>query len=227
MTAAWARTEPFFRRYAWFLLGFVVVCFGGKAIFDTADLPPLTPLHHVHALTMGAWFVLFAIQPMLLERGKVSLHRLLGRLSPLLVLCFLASALSMTTLNWVRMGEPLIPTANGINLLLFLSFYVAALAWRRHPAAHQRLMLFATISIIGPAAGRLPEIFDASPFLAAPIVLALQVTPLVHDFVVYRRAHPASWIGFAVMCAAIPLIVGLSSSQGWAEVLDGLLGPRA
>jgi len=173
MSADWARAEPFSRRYAWFLLVFVIVCFAGKAIFDTADLPPLTSLHHIHALSMGAWFVLFALQPTLIARGQVGLHRSLGVVSPLVVLAFLVTALMMTTLNWARMGVPLIPTANGINLVLFLGLYGAAIAWRRKSAVHKRLMLYATLSIIGPAAGRIPEIFDASPFLAAPIVLVL------------------------------------------------------
>ncbi|GAB2655299.1 hypothetical protein [Arenimonas aestuarii] len=219
-------SEPFFRRYALFLLGFVVLSFLGKAVLDTADLPPLTPLHHVHALTMGAWFVLFAIQPVLAGRGKLGLHRTLGTLSPLLVLVFLATAVAMSRLNWARVGDPLVPTANGINLLMFITLYVAAVAWRRHALAHKRLMLYATLSLMGPAAGRIPEILDVSVFLAAPIVLALQVAPVVHDRLVHGRVHPATWVGFGLVLAAIPLILGLSGSAGWAGVLEALLGTR-
>lgn len=218
------RREPFFLYFAWFLLLMVIVCFGGKAVFDTDDLPPLTYLHHLHAVAMLSWFVLFAVQPTLIQLGKTGLHRLLGKLSPLVVIVFMTFSLMISRLNWERVGEPLIVTANGVNVILFTGFYVAAIAWRRHAAAHKRLMVYATIMLMGPAAGRLPEIFDASPFLAAPLVLALQLAPLVHDLVVRRRAHPATWAGSALSILTIPIIIGLSGSPAWAAMLENILG---
>jgi hypothetical protein len=82
MNQADARQEPFFFYFAWVILLTVIVCFGAKAIFDAEDLPPITPLHHVHAVSMMAWFALFAVQPTLIHYGNHRAHRLLGRLSP-------------------------------------------------------------------------------------------------------------------------------------------------
>jgi len=48
----------------------------------------------------------------------------------------------------------------------------------------------------------------------------------VHDFVVHRRVHPATWIGFGIVLLAIPLIIGLSGSAEWAVFLERMLGPR-
>lgn len=124
------RREPFFLLFAWFILLFVVASFGAKAVFDTADLPPLTYLHHLHAVSMLGWFGLFALQPTLVHLGRTGTHRLLGRLSPLVVLVFFAFALPIARLNWARMGDPLIITANGVNMLLFLGLYLAAIRWR-------------------------------------------------------------------------------------------------
>ena len=59
--------EPFFRYFAWIILLTVIVCFGAKAVFDSDDLPPITPLHHLHAATMLAWFILFALLTYLVE----------------------------------------------------------------------------------------------------------------------------------------------------------------
>lgn len=218
--------EPFFRYFAWVILLTVIACFGAKAIFDSEDLPPITTLHHVHAVSMLSWFVLFAVQPTLIHLGKVRVHRLLGALSPLIVLAFFSFAISISLLNWGRMGAVLIVTANGINLAIFLGLYLAAITLRRHAAAHKRLMLYASLSMMGPAFGRIPEIFDQSPFLAVPFVFAYQLAPPVHDFVKYRRVHPATWIGFGLLLAAIPAIVGLSGSESWAAVLESVLGPR-
>ncbi|MEM9301967.1 MAG: hypothetical protein AAGE01_07640 [Pseudomonadota bacterium] len=146
-------------------------------------------------------------------------------MSPILVVTFFGFAIPISLLNWARVGEPLIVTANGMNFTLFLGFYLAAIAWRRSEATHKRLMLYATLSIMGPAAGRIPELFDASPFVAAPIIFVLNLTPVVHDFVVHRRVHPASWIGFGLMILTIPIVVTLSGSEASAALLSSVLGP--
>jgi len=212
--------------FAWFLLAFVVISFGSKALFDSKDLPPLTWLHHCHAVAMLSWFALFALQPTLIERRKIALHRLLGRLSPLVVVAFIGFALPIAQLNWERSGDPLIVTANGVNLVFFIALYSAALVWRGNAAAHKRLMVYATLMLIGPAAGRIPELFDRSPMLTVPIVLSLQLTPLVHDLIVHRRVHPATWFGMAMVLVAIVVILGVSGSEAWIALLERFMGPR-
>lgn len=218
--------EPFFRRYALFLLLFVIASFGAKAVFDSEDLPPLTWLHHVHAVSMLAWFGLFALQPMMIRNRRLDTHRLLGALSPLVVMLFIAVAIPITTLNWARIGDPLIVMANTVNLSFFLLLYAAAIHQRRNPAAHKRLMLYASLMLMGPAAGRIPELFDAAPMMAAPIVLGLQFAPLLHDLAVHRRVHPATGFGIALVVAATVLIIGFSGSAAWIGTLEAVIGPR-
>lgn len=225
MTAATQKRERFFANFAWIILLTVVLAFGAKAVFDTDDLPPILWLHHAHAVTMLAWFVLFAVQATLVQRGSYRTHRWLGRLSPIVVLAFFGFALPISLLNWQRMGFALIPTANGVNLILFVGLYLSAIFWRRHTAVHKRLMLYATLSIMGPAFGRIPEIFDMTPVAAVPLILGYQLAPVIHDRLVHGRVHPASWVGFALVLAAVPLILGLSGSPAWAELLHQLLGP--
>jgi hypothetical protein len=225
LSAEPASSEPFFTTFAWFLLLFVFASFGAKAIFDTDDLPPLTMLHHAHALAMLAWFALFALQPTLVRRGRVQAHRALGRLSPLVVLAFIGFALPIAQLNWVRIGDPLIVTANSVNLSLFLGLYIAAIVRRRDPASHKRLMVYATLMLMGPAAGRIPELFDQTPMLAVPIIFTLQLAPLAHDLLAHRRVHPATWVGFTLVLVAIALILGLSGSAAWVQLIETVLGP--
>lgn len=218
--------EPFFPRFAWLILFTVIACFGAKAIFDSDGLPPITPMHHLHAVSMLGWFVLFAIQPTLIERGHFRAHRLLGRLSPLLVLVFMGLAVQISILNWQRMGFALIPTANGVNLVLFGILYLAAIGWRRNTAAHKRLMLYASLAMMGPAFGRIPEIFDWSPMLTILPLLAYQLAPVVHDWRQYRRVHPATLTGLGLVLLAIPIILTLSESAEWALMLEAMMGPR-
>lgn len=218
------KREPFFRYFAWVLLLIVVAAFGGKALFDTENLPPITYQHHLHALAMLSWFLLFAVQPTLIHLGKVRTHRLLGKLSPIVVLTFLSFSVVISQLNWHRQGDPLIITANSVNFTLFVGLYISAIVCRYRAMAHKRLILYATIALMGPAFGRIPEIFDQSVFMALPLVLGTQIAPVVHDIVVHRRVHPATWIGFALVLAAIPVILGLSGSPTWAAFLENMLG---
>lgn len=225
MTTRTNHREPFFAVFAWLLLGLVVTGFGGKAVFDTENLPPLTALHHAHAVAMLCWFGLFAIQPTLIRRGNVDLHRRLGTWSPIVVLVFIALAIPIVHLNWGRIGEPIIVTANAINLTLFVILYSSAIAWRRNGSAHKRLMTYAALMLIGPALGRFADLLDQPPEAVAPVIFLLLLTPLVRDLIVRRRPHPATLVGFGLAVAAIPLILGLSGSADWAVFLERVLGP--
>jgi hypothetical protein len=216
--------QGFFLYFPWFILLLVIVCFSGKAIFDHENLPPLTLIHHFHALAMGSWFLLFAAQPTLIHFGKTALHRRLGRLSPLLVVTFIGLAIPMSLINWNRIGQPLIFTANGVNLILFVSLYITSICYRTQVAIHKRLMLYATITLLGPAVGRLAEIFALDHVASAPVLLAIQLCPIIRDKIADHRVHPATWIGFVVVFSSIPLILGLTASEDWHTLLESWLG---
>lgn len=220
------RGERFFLYFPWAILVFVLISFGGKAAFDTANLPPLTPYHHLHAVAMLSWFGLFALQPTLIHLGKIPTHRLLGRLSPIIVVAFLVSSTVMTGMNWRRLGDPMIVTANAINTLAFVLLYAAAIAWRLRAAAHKRLMLYATLGLIGPAAGRIPETLDLHTLLTLPILLALMLTPLIRDWRARGRPHPAAWIGFGALFAANLAAGFVAGAPGWIAMLNSALGPQ-
>lgn len=223
MNAVTNKDERFFLYFPWFILFMVVACFAGKAIFDYENLPPITPFHHVHAIAMLSWFTLFAVQPTLIHFGKVSLHRRLGKLSPLLVLTFVAFAIPMSLINWQRIGDPLIFSANLVNFILFLSLYSASIYFRKKTAAHKRLMLYATLTLVGPALGRLAEIFSVDHVSVAPMMLVLLLLPIVRDLIADRRVHPFTWIGFAVVFSSIPIILGLSTAEGWHAIIESVL----
>ena len=65
-------------------------------------------------------------------------------------------------------------------------------------SAHKRLMLLATISILGPPIGRLAS-GDLSYYATFAVFLAL---PLAFDFVSLRRFHRATVWGVALIAAS-------------------------
>ncbi|MEM6899721.1 MAG: hypothetical protein AAF583_08130 [Pseudomonadota bacterium] len=214
----------FFRLFSWVILAFVIIAFGGKAVFNTDSLPPITSMHHFHAISMMGWFVLFAVQTTLMDTSRNNLHRILGGLSLLLVITFIIFSGLISKLNWAREGEPLILTSNLVNITMFLGFYITGILQRRNTATHRRLMAFATISFLGPAAARIPEIFDASVFLSLPILLAFMFTPLIHDRFIKRKTYGVTIIGTGLLLSMIPVNLTLSGLPAWVSLLETVFG---
>jgi hypothetical protein len=82
------------------------------------------------------------------------------------------------------------------TLATFASLISAAVLLRRHPQAHKRLMLLATLTIIGAAVARLPlEIIKAGgPPAFYGLTDALVLICVAYDLLTRRRVHPA-WLG--------------------------------
>jgi uncharacterized membrane protein YozB (DUF420 family) len=88
--------------------------------------------------------------------------------------------------------------ANIGSLLSFATFLVAAVVLRRNSQTHKRLMLLASISIIGPALARISRWpgfgGEQGPF-AGLVFLGFLLALVVHDLLSRRRLHPSTVIG--------------------------------
>src|SRR3954466_10099294 len=82
VTSVSAHTQS---REGWFYAGtgafallFSFAAFGPSMVEGGRRLGPITPLLAVHSLVYSAWLLLFITQAILVKRGRVALHRLLG-----------------------------------------------------------------------------------------------------------------------------------------------------
>jgi hypothetical protein len=75
-------SPPAFYQRAWlyFLLAMAVIIAGFVPSFFT-KLPTTDAWHHLHGMTATAWLTLLVVQPLLYSRGKMALHRKLGKVS--------------------------------------------------------------------------------------------------------------------------------------------------
>jgi hypothetical protein len=98
------------------------------------------------------------------------------------------------------------------HLLMFALFVGLGVLLRKRAEVHKRLMLLASVAIVGPALGRFPlwPIFagglDAARNYAIGGLLLLLASLIVYDIVTRRRPHPATWLG------AIAIVVSLAVS---------------
>jgi len=175
---------------------------------DFLDTPALPLLLHVHGAVFTVWVLLFVAQPALIARGSIRLHRRIGwagaGLAAAMVVMGIAATLFAIHHHAVPPFFP--PTVflvmNVIGILAFGGLVAAGVKLRRRPEWHKRLMLCATISILGPGLGRLlpmPSFGAAAPLVMFGAILSFAIAGMIADLIVRHRIHPAYIWGTGVI----------------------------
>jgi len=185
-----------------------------------------------HGLIFVGWMALLVAQVSLAVRGRTRLHRKVGRygiaygclvLAMGLIVGPAASVIHVRAGEWTRdEGAAFLLTTFG-DMVLFGSFFAAAVAYRSRPEIHKRLMVAATVALLFAAVGRMNI---PSRALASVVWLAPMFVGMAHDWITRRRIHPAyviSTIGLFV--GALRLLV--TESDVWLSIgrpiIDALL----
>ena len=164
----------------------------------------LSWLVRIHGAVMTAWFVLLLVQAVLIRRKRPDVHRLLGYLGGILalVLAVLVTAVQFgaTRDERARLGTLHVEGGTIGFMLEFLLLVGLALWWRKRPEIHKRLMLVATVILLGAAWGRYPVEFirHHSELFTKGGLVAL----VCSDTWIHRRLHPAYLWGALFVFAA-------------------------
>lgn len=206
VVVGFARTfflRPFFNTYdvAWYVLG--------------------------HGVLMTLWFVGYVAQTAWVAQGRVGVHRRMGVLGGWIGLSAILSscgvALGMVTLRR-HAGRDVaaevdrfadVVWTNMSSICVFAVFFGLALALRRRPAFHSRLMLLATMSLLGPALVRawvFPS-FEVWPGMDVNTLVfyygcraALPAAMVIHELRTTRRLHPVTLLGIPALFAGLTFI---------------------
>lgn len=186
-------------------------------------VPPIPAYLYAHGIILTTWFVWSFVQSLLIRAGQVKRHRQFGAVGAGFGAVVLAGGL-MASLNapsraaaegfdfsadaslfgigvtGVTIAAFLagVVFANLGSLVSFATLVASAVILRRRPQAHKRLMLLASISIIGPALARLSRLHgfggEQGPFI--PVVMwGLVVVLAIYDLATRRRLHPSTALG--------------------------------
>lgn len=198
-------TPPSF--YLWISLAMAAVFVGGFSSTvpgDFLDTPALPLLLHIHGAVFTLWVLLFVAQPAFIARGSLRLHRRLGWFGAALVVAMVVMGLAATLLTVHLNAIPSFfpPTIflvmNIIGIIVFGGLVAAGIALRHRREWHKRLMLCATISILGPGLGRLLPMSSfgaAAPLVMFAATLAFALAGMAADLIARGRIHPAYWWG--------------------------------
>lgn len=198
-----------------------------KAAYGT---PALTPLYHLHGLLFSLWMALLVAQPALVAARRIDLHRRLGAiggvLAGVMALTALAVAIDLGRRGAAPPGVPplsflAVPLA---TVIVFPALIGAALAWRRQPEMHKRLMLIATLELVPAGIARWPGLAAGGPLAYFGLTDLFLIAMLLFDVATRGRPHPATTWGGLFLIASQVLRIVISGTGPWLAFAGWLVG---
>lgn len=228
-----ARAELFWHRMAIGLAIFIVFGFLQFALRGFVD-PVAAPFWvHVHGVAMLAWLALLIIQPTLVSRDNLALHRKLGwagaALAMLITCLGIFTGVASLVLNRFPpfFTPPYFLALTTIESLVFGLMVWAAVRRRHMTAWHRRLMIGATIVILEPALGRIlpmPLMIGWSDIPIGLIQLAVVGIVALYDRRTLGRVHPATKAIAAIVIAVRVTIYVLAMTPPVIALAERLAG---
>ncbi len=221
------------------ILGFQQFYLHGKAYPGRELTPPIRLLIILHGISMTAWMLLFAIQPLLILSGRRHVHMMLGKLGAGLAGAAVIFGLWLGVAS-ARVNPPdlllwdltprqfmAIPL---ISITLFGTLVAIGVWKRRQPELHRPLMLLAVLITMPAAMDRIDAIKSLyaetifgtifGPFFSM-LVVALFLVGL-HGALTRKLSQPLM-IGYVGLVLAGALIMRLAKSSLWDGFADLLL----
>ena len=210
---------------------FAVLVFAGfartyylKLLFDLPPLPSLVV--HAHGMVMTAWVLLFMTQVRLIAAHRVRLHQRLGYASIGLAIVMVAVGV-WAALRAAHFGSASTPAGFSQptfsivplgDMLLFSIFYGAAIAYRRQPARHKRLMFLTAVNFLPPAVGRLPlALVQTYPVVFGVAPAGFAIIMLAFDSWRNRKVDPVFAAGVVLFVASFPIRIALVNTAAWGS----------
>lgn len=201
-----------------------------KAMFGTPALPWLL---HLHGALMTGWFALFFTQTHLIASRRVAMHRRLGIVGAMMaasivvvVVTVLVHAAARDVSSPAESARSIVFLGTGlVNVGIFATFVGTAIALRRRPDSHKRLMLLATLAILVAALARIPLDFIERGGLSVAILLADLCIVVVVAVDTFRnhRLHPVfAWGGLFFIVSMHLADIG-ARTQAWTRLVSWLV----
>jgi len=189
------------------------------------------PLEFVHGAIMTAWLIIFFAQALLVARHRTNIHRRVGIAGAIVgaAVLVVGTLLTVEIPGWLTtqgldfsVEENLQRWSRVVwgdfgNMTAFGAFFGFAMFLRHRAEAHKRLMLLASISILGPALARMYGFLGIEAINGRLFswlgLLTLILALVIYDFRRDKRAHIVTLIGgplFLIDRYVFPFIFGAS-----------------
>ena len=211
-STASASRVPYARVSLFFFLIYLVVTWGFYRTYIVffPSFEGFKPVQHFHGAMMMTWLAMLIVQPLLIRTGKLSLHRLLGKLSYIIAPVVVLSMFLITKFGYYKALPPLTHperigklSLQSLDILQFVLFYTLAIVYRRDTYNHMRYMIGTAVMLIGPGLGRALIIYNNVPFNTAIAYTFYVELAIVAAFLLSDVLKKKSWKANALILGVI------------------------
>lgn len=193
---------------------------------------PMSVLLHVHGIVFSAWISFFLVQTLLIVRGSRRLHQRLGWVGAAIAAAMVAlvTAAVIEQLHRVN-GFPPPPLALALSVFdiaVFAGLVGSALYYRKRSDWHKRLLLSATIVLLGaPMFRAVQYVIGLSNIPRVSLISTLLVDAFflpcfAYDLLTRRRIHPAFLVGLTLILLDQVVQKMVLSWTPWIDLANAL-----
>lgn len=222
------------------LVGFRHFYLEGRAHPGRELTPPIRTTIIVHGVSMSAWVLLFLAQTVLITRRQYKMHMALGRVGAVLAGLIFVTGLILSVQStrfappdlviWSLTGRQFMAVPF-FSILLFGAMVAAAVWYRKRAEIHRPMMLFATLSALGAASGRI-DLFNGlyqgtslepvfGPSLGVLVIGAMLVAA---KWMLTRSFDKWFAISYGLVVAMFLLMMQIATTAAWGRFVDGIVG---
>jgi hypothetical protein len=213
----------FFSGMAVLILGTVFLGFAKTYYLAGVFSAPLPSwIIHIHGAVFTSWILLLIVQTLLVSAGRVDIHRRLGMFGFGLA-CAMVILGSMAATDLLRRhGAALGADAKTFyasslgDMVIFGTLIFVAFRKRFDPAAHKRLILIATITLMEAAINRWPfAIIHRAPFMIDVFAYTLLLLLVTYDLWSTRKVQRTTLWGGLFLVAIQQLELPIGRTAVW------------
>lgn len=225
-------------KYFYFMMSLVIaatVVYGFSKTVDQNLFHPAVPrpfLLWIHGAAFSSWVAFYVFQSALVRTHNVRLHRALGwfgvGLGALMVPLGIAIGTIMARFNLHALHRTdaaaflIVPYYDMVMMAVILSL---AIAWRKKPDLHRRLLFILTAHLTDAAFGRFPGYAMQNVYFYAAAD-GLMLLGVVRDLVVDRRIHKVYLYAIPTLavCQYFVMYTNLHGSAWWVRIANQIIG---
>ena len=183
----------------------------------------------VHGIVFSGWLLFFIMQSALVRARSVRWHRNVGWFGAALGTSMIYLGIS-TTLTMARYYLHQFHRSDANFLIVpfwditcFGVCFALAIAWRKRPEHHRRMMVLATCALTAAGWGRFPLLSTGGFYVGVDFLLLLGIA---RDLVVNRRIHSVYKFGPPIFAVgqAFALFVVVTKPEWWMKLAFAIVG---
>ena len=194
----------------------------------------------VHTVIYALWLFIFLGQALLISWDRTRRHQTIGRYvgigwGTLMLIIGLFITLAVIVPGVERdheVGNYATSLLGSLgDLITFGGFFVAGVLYRWRPEVHKRLMVLATVALMGAPVGRLVGHVGGGFIGKFTFLVGVRLCPailaMVYDRVHRGRVHPVYWIGMGILLVNVSRLLwaGTGFWQSAAQSLMETVAP--